>query len=134
MNRVMTMRRIAFVLVLVFSLGATAGAEEAADAKAEKASNFDYQTVTTKEGLVFRVPEDMPIETRNGITAPISFDEYIYGKFKLMDARLQSMEAKLDRLEAMLAKIVGPESGSAAPLKSGVLLSKPKTQNGESKK
>lgn len=68
----------------------------------KEAANFKYNTVTTKEGLSFRVPEDMQVETRNGIQAPIPFDEYMYGKFKSMDNRLKSIDAKLDRIEKIL--------------------------------
>ena len=68
----------------------------------KEAGNFKYNTVTPKEGLLFRVPEDMPVETRNGIQAPIPFDEYMYGKFKQMDERLKSIETKLDNIEKLI--------------------------------
>lgn len=79
------------------------GLTKAEEAKIRKeADNFKYNTVTTKEGLLFRVPEDMPVETRNGIQAPIPFDEYMYGKFKQMDEGLKSIDARLDRIEKIL--------------------------------
>ena len=63
-----------------------------------EANNFQYSTVTTKSGLRFRVPEDLPIETRNGIEAPLPFDEYMYSKFKKMDERMTHIEKTLDRI------------------------------------
>ena len=61
----------------------------------EGSDNFQYRTVVTKEGLHFRVPEDMPIEKRGGIEAPIPFDEYMYSRFQQIDKRLKNMEAML---------------------------------------
>ena len=58
-----------------------------------------YHTVTTKEGLSFTVPEDMPIVNRNGIVAPVPFEEYIYGKLNKLNSRLKSVEARLDQVE-----------------------------------
>jgi hypothetical protein len=72
---------------------------------AQDDSQFKYQTVTTKEGLSFRIPEDMPIETRNGIQIPIPFDEYMYSKFKQMDNRLNAMDAKLEAIQKFLAEM-----------------------------
>jgi len=79
------------------------GSASAAD-PAEEDLNFKYQTVTTKEGLTFRVPEDMPVETRNGIVAPIPFDEYMFGKFGQLDRRLKAIDAKLERIEKLLSE------------------------------
>ena len=71
----------------------------------EEATNFKYQTVKTQEGLNYRIPEDMPIESRNGIQAPIPFDEYMYSKFKAIDNKLQNMDEKLDHLEALVLEL-----------------------------
>lgn len=68
----------------------------------EDDSNFRYQTVTTREGLNFRVPEDMPIEKRDGLQVPIPFDEYMYGKFKKMETRLDAMDKKLEKIQSLL--------------------------------
>ena len=89
-----------FIIVSSNSVWGLTQTEEAEIRK--EASNFKYNTVTTKEGLLFRVPEDMPVETRNGIQAPIPFDEYMYGKFKQMDERLKSIETKLDHIEKLM--------------------------------
>jgi hypothetical protein len=79
---------------------------------AQEDINFQYQTVTTKDGLTFRVPEDMPIEKRGGIQAPIPFDEYMYGKFKKMDTRLQRMETQLQKIQELLEESI---EGRAKP-------------------
>lgn len=83
-----------------------ATAEEAKKDASEDAANFQYQTVTTKEGLHFRVPEDMPIEQKGGIQAPVPFDEYMYGKFKQIDARLKGIETKLENIEKILSSML----------------------------
>jgi hypothetical protein len=119
----------ATVLLFVCAACALPAFADEQTAKAEKdlTDNFEYQTVTTKEGLTFRVPEDMPIVTRNGITAPIPFDEYMYGKFKLMDSRLRSIETKVVHVEEMLSKMAEKDSPApaAAPPPSGLLRSGP---------
>ncbi len=75
----------------------------------DEAKNFQYNIVTTKSGLQYRVPEDMPIEKRGGIEAPIPFDEYSYSKFKKIDARLQNIEDSLARIEKTIASLTPPE-------------------------
>ncbi len=65
----------------------------------EELPNFTYHDVTTKEGLVFRVPEDMPIVKRSGILAPLPFDEYVYRKFKKSERELKRVESRLNALE-----------------------------------
>lgn len=88
---------------LVIAFGTLAGASAWAADK-DKDNQFQYQTVTTREGLTFRAPEDMPIEMRGGIQAPIPFDEYMYGKFKALESRLVGMETKLARIEEALTR------------------------------
>ena len=67
----------------------------------DEANNFQYHTVT-QEGLAFRVPEDMAVEKRNGILAPVPFDEYMYSKFKKIDEKLKAIDKKLDDIETLL--------------------------------
>ncbi|OGW91401.1 MAG: hypothetical protein A3D28_00350 [Omnitrophica bacterium RIFCSPHIGHO2_02_FULL_63_14] len=76
--------------------------------------NFPYRTVTTAQGLTFRVPEDMPVETRGGIQAPIPFDEYMYGKFKQMEIRLNKIDSKLDLIQKGLDALRGKPVASKA--------------------
>jgi hypothetical protein len=91
----------ASIMLLLFNFFIlVAGSRSFAEDKED--DNFKYHTVTTKEGLNFRVPEDMPIETRNGLQVPMPFDEYMYGKFKQMDSRLKSIETKLTTIQNIL--------------------------------
>ena len=82
-------------------------------------STFDYKVITTKEGLSYRIPEDMPIETRNGVQAPIPFDEYIYGKFKTMEKRVGALETKIAALEKIAQSLKQEKTGASSPLLSG---------------
>ncbi len=100
-----------FLIVLVSAVPALCAAAD------QDETNFRYQTVTSKDGLTYRIPEDMPIEKRGGIEAPIPFDEYMYGKFKQMDVRLQRMEAQLDKIQELL------EESAAGKAKPGLLTS-----------
>ena len=111
--KITQLERIALGIVLILIshqsrlLGFTK--EEERDIR-ETASNFNYSTVTTKEGLRYRVPEDMPIETKNGIQAPVPFDEYMYSKFKSIDVRLKSIEFKIDRMDKTLSTLAQEKS------------------------
>ncbi|GEM_PF-1545381 len=97
-------RRLFFLVLAVTCLPPAARAAAPDGSKDEDRANFQYQSVTTPEGLTFRVPEDMPIEKRNGIVAPIPFDEYMYGKFKQMDQRLKTIDERLERIEELLTR------------------------------
>jgi hypothetical protein len=110
-------RALCWVLALFAACATAAAAEDSASpASGDGTENFTYHTVTTKEGLTFRVPEDMPIENRGGILAPIPFDEYMYGKFKQMAQRLDRMQAQLDRIEKLLSdlRLGAPSSPSSS--------------------
>ena len=86
--------------------------EEEAKKISEDLKENGFQDVTTKEGLKFRIPSDMPIEKRSGLVAPVPFDEYLYIKFKKIDEKvaevdkkITNMDKKIDRLEEKLADI-----------------------------
>ena len=113
---------ISLLLSLVFTQK-IAWAEDREKQAMDDVSNFKYQTVQTKEGLNFRVPEDMPIEKRGGIQSPIPFDEYMYGKFKQIDRRLDHIEKKLDRIEELLSSDDEVKSDTRSE-KPNVLMSK----------
>ena len=86
--------------------GKTAFADDTERQKAEdEMKNYRFKTVTTPEGLNFNIPEDMPIETRNGLKAPIPYDEYLYFKFKKLEEKLNETGAKIDKMAASLEKI-----------------------------
>lgn len=99
----MRLHVILILLASFFLSAASACAEE---------DVFQYKTVTTKEGLTFRVPEDMPIEIRGGIQTPIPFDEYMYGKFKKLEVRVVEMEKRLERAEKALLEVTQRRSAT----------------------
>lgn len=76
---------------------------------------FEYKTVQTKEGLNFRVPADMPIETKDGIQAPIPLDQYVYGKFKKAETRLNDLEKRVAELEQRQAEASTKKSSLVSP-------------------
>lgn len=112
------MRFLLITLAVVFLFQAQTGPvqawtdEESSANRAGSAANFKYKTVTTQEGLHFRVPEDMPIQTVNGIQVPMPFDEYMYGKFSDLGARVKSLESRLERIEKLLASTTSDSSKS----------------------
>ncbi len=104
------MRKIALFSAVVFLAAAPVvwcADETAPQTEAPEDTNFHYQTKMTKEGLFFRVPEDMPIERRGGLQVPMQFDEYMYGKFKQLDDTLKEIGARLGHIESMLTEIKG---------------------------
>lgn len=64
--------------------------------------NFQYKVVTTASGLNFRVPEDMKIIKKDGVVSPEPMDQYMFGKFKKMDMKLDNLDKKLDNIQALL--------------------------------
>lgn len=102
-----------FVFILFFSVpvlpihpvSAEETAEEQAKKKKPELLSVKYRTVTTRQGLVFRVPEDMPIEEKAGIVGPLPFDEYIYGKFEKVNSHLRRIEARLENMQKTLTLI-----------------------------
>ncbi len=104
-------RKIApFLFLLTCLLGTGSGSVGHAydDAEAQKTADYmkkyRFESVTTKEGLTFSVPSDMPIERKNGLVQPIPYEEYLYIKFKLMEERMRSMEVHLDKMEEKMLK------------------------------
>lgn len=118
----MTAVRMSWLGVALLAAAAfPAFAEEAGaltETKTEK-PNFPYKTVQTPEGLIFRVPSDMPIETRGGIQAPIPFDEYVYGKFGAVDSRLSVLSERVAKMEEKLQAIETSKGASAGEAASG---------------
>ena len=59
-----------------------------------------YESVKkTQKGLHFDVPEDWPVEERNGVVAPIPIEEYLARKFSALDKRLAVLEKRLQANE-----------------------------------
>lgn len=106
-----------YFLAPVFFLGLSTAAVSADDPNAPKAEtpNFPYKTLKTKEGLIFRVPSDMPVETRGGIQAPIPFDEYVYGKFEALESKYLRLEKRTALLEQKIERL-SPAAGVPADL------------------
>ncbi len=56
-------------------------------------TNFSYAQKSQKiNGLNFEVPEDWPIEKRNGIIAPIPTEEYVAIKFKMIEEEFETIK------------------------------------------
>jgi hypothetical protein len=56
----------------------------------------------TKDNLSFQLPPDWPIEKRGGVTAPIPVEEYLAMKFKGVEAKLQTLEQRLEAMDIKL--------------------------------
>lgn len=80
---------LAAVLICLFSPNEMLRAES-------NPSNF---TVKTKNGLQFEVPEDWPIEERNGTVGPIPIEEYLAKKFNEVSTKLRTLEQQHSSLE-----------------------------------
>lgn len=50
-------------------------------------------------GLQFSVPDDWPIEKRNGAVGPIPIEEYMKLRFDRMTAQIQALETRVQNLE-----------------------------------
>ncbi len=99
----------AIVLSFMFCLTAFVWAdynEDEAKRMEEEMKKLGFKTMTTKEGLHFNIPADMPVVTQNGITAPMNFDEYLYVKYRQQQEELKKMDAKIDTLSDKLDKIL----------------------------
>ena len=83
----------------------------------EDMKDYKFKPVTTKEGLHFSIPEDMPIEKRNGITAPIPFEEYLYFKFKKIEEKMTALDKKIDDDFDRIDKKIDALSESVASMK-----------------
>jgi len=93
------------LLVLLSASPVLAYNEEEAKKVSEDMKEFGFKDVTTKEGLVFRIPSDMPIENRGGLVGPVPFDEYLYLKFKKLEEKLIQVDKKIDRLDETLGAV-----------------------------
>ena len=60
------------------------------------------RSVVTRNGLRFNVPADWPIEQHGSAVGPISVEDYIVRKFKLMQSRMEADEQRLGVLERRL--------------------------------
>jgi len=58
--------------------------------------------IKTKQGLHFMLPEDWPVEKKDGMINPIPIQEYLYTKFKKLESRLDTVEEQLNEITAAL--------------------------------
>ncbi len=86
-------------LTLLSTLPVFAYDEEEAKKVAEDIKEYGFKDVTTKEGLKFRIPSDMPIESHGGLVAPVPFEEYLYIKFKKIEEKLMEVGKKLTEVD-----------------------------------
>lgn len=95
-----------FFLVLILSVlvpsFARADAAEDVDKTAEEFKKYQFETITTKEGLRFEVPPDMPIQRKDGLVQPVEFNQYLYVKFKMMEERIGKLEKQIDEMQKKL--------------------------------
>ena len=93
--------KVSILSLVLAACAASASAEElTADEKmAEETKKYHFDTVTTKEGLKFNIPSDMPIQNKDGLVQPMEFNEYLYIKFKMIEDRVISLEKKLDETD-----------------------------------
>jgi hypothetical protein len=101
------------------AFSSVSNAKEAPAQEEDVLPPLEYRTVTTPEGLSFRVPEDMPIEMRSGILSPIPFEEYVYAKFKQIDLKLKKISNQLDQIEALLLSHKETEKNSTESISRG---------------
>ena len=74
-----------FGLFLLLGMNPLTFAEESKEGE-------DLVTIKTQEGLIFKVPPDMPIVKRDGVVSPIPLDEYLYQKVKKLTERLDELD------------------------------------------
>ena len=83
------------------------------------AANEEKSSVKTQKGLRFIVPEDWPIEERNGVVAPIPIEEYITKRFKNIEAKLSYISGVLEDVKSGLGdrKVESPNVSEEAKSK-----------------
>lgn len=92
----------AFLVLILLSGAASAYNQEEADMNTEELKKYRFETVTTKEGLKFNIPSDMPIERKDGFVQPVPFEEYLYIKFKQIEDRIKKLEDRQDKMQEKL--------------------------------
>lgn len=82
------------IFMMIFSSGLSAQED-----RYEHSDDDSTYVLKTQDGLTFRVPEDMPIEKRDGVVAPMPFNEYIFLKIKQINKDLSDVKDRLSALE-----------------------------------
>lgn len=90
------------VSFVIYFFSAAGFAQQQEDAEEE----FEYKAVIkTVGGINFEVPEDRPIEKKDGIIAPMALDKYVALKIHRMEKRLNSLEESMKNIEKELISI-----------------------------
>ena len=55
-------------------------------------------------GLQFSVPDDWPIEKRNGAVGPIPIEEYMKLRFDRVETQMNALDARVQQLEENIAQ------------------------------
>ena len=93
------MKCMVLILFLIFTMHGMVFAEN------RDKENFKYKTITkTVDGINFELPEDRPVEKKNGIITPMPIDEYVAMKFWKMENNLKEMDASIAEIRADLDK------------------------------
>ena len=79
-------------LLLALACGVPSGWTEDASPMVKKTVN----------NLTFTVPEDWPIEEKGGVTAPISVEEYVARKLKIIEGKLQMLDQRVSGFDLRL--------------------------------
>jgi hypothetical protein len=98
-----------FVLVVLFCLNfyCFSSAEVPLENTTSSTDNKTSKDVVVKtvEGLRFSVPEDMPIQKKDGIIAPMKSDQYVAMKFSNLESRLQMIEKAITKINEDLSLV-----------------------------
>jgi len=78
-----------------FLVAASCGAEGASD----DARTYGKTVIKVVDGQRFQLPEDMPLQSKNNIIAPMPIEQYIAMKFERLEERLQRIEADVAALK-----------------------------------
>jgi hypothetical protein len=87
-------------------------------AQDEEGLDDDATRVVTQQGLHFKLPEDWPIEKRNGVVAPIPVEEYLSSKTKLLESRIHTLEQQLSSMDLRML-VLEEKLSSQRGLRSG---------------
>ena len=103
----MSHRSTTFLLFAYILLGLSPVLAIAQDEEGSVAKQDDNMVVKVVDGHKFRVPEDMPIEKKDGIIAPMETSEYISKKFAKLEKKVEGMEISIKEIEDRLNSLQG---------------------------
>ncbi len=68
-------------------------------------SDAEITVRTTEDGHRLLLPKDWPIERKNGVIAPVGVEQYLSVKFNQVEQAFQSIDARLNQLEARVTTL-----------------------------